>query len=163
MVRSPTRSAACNSTSTAGAKWLPKTSAVVVPGLDETVDEVGGDPGGVRRVGEPGLLGQGAVGQPVEQRQPEPADDPHLRQVHVGVDEAGERRGLRAGRARRRAGVGGAAADLGDRAAVGDAAVDDEQPAVVLGRAAGPGREGVLRGVDEGATEEERAVRPLTG
>ena len=45
---------------------------------------------GVGGVGEPALLGQRALLQPVQQRHAQPADGPDLRVVHVGVDEPGQ-------------------------------------------------------------------------
>ena len=45
-------------------------------------------------VGQPDLLGQRALVEPVEQRHAEPADDAHLREVHVGVDEPGQHHAL---------------------------------------------------------------------
>ena len=63
-------------------------------GAGEPIDEVGRDPDGVRRVGQPRLLGQRAALEPVEQGHPEPADGADLREVHVGVDEAREHQAL---------------------------------------------------------------------
>ena len=119
-------------------------------GAREAVDEVGGDPGGVRRVGQAGLLGERATFEPVEQRHAEAADRAHLRVVHVGVDEPREHESL--------AQVDDLvvrvlAEELVGRSAGGDHAVADEQGGVGL-RAQVVATERALRGVDEGAAEE---------
>ncbi len=56
--------------------------------VDQAADEVGGHVPGVAGVGQPGLLRQRALAQPVQQRHAQPGDHPHLREVHVGVDHA---------------------------------------------------------------------------
>ena len=94
VIRSPKRSASAKSASTAGAKWEPKTSDVVVPARDEAGDELVGDRGGVRRRGEALLLRKGAPLEPLEQRHAEGADDPHLGEVDVGVDQAGQQQAV---------------------------------------------------------------------
>ncbi len=70
----------------AEAKWAPKTSAVVVPALASAVRNSPAMTLGVRVLGEPGLLGQRALLQPVQQRHAQPGERPDLRVVHVRVD-----------------------------------------------------------------------------
>jgi hypothetical protein len=55
----------------------------------ETADELVGHAGRVGGVGHPGFLGQRVAVEPFEQRHPHAADRADLREVHVGVDEAG--------------------------------------------------------------------------
>ena len=131
----PRRPAAANSSSMAGAKCEPNTSALVVPDGHQAVDELRGHRARVGPVGQLALLGQRAPLEPVEQRQAEAADRPDLREVDVGVDEAGEQQpAVQAGD--RLAGVRGA--QRGQRAAGRDHAVPDQQRAV-LGQRAPPG------------------------
>lgn len=127
------------------------------PGADQAGEEVPGHATGVAGVGQPRLLGQGALAQPVQQRQAEPADDPDLRVVHVRVDQAGQDDAA-AQVHHVHAGVG--CAKVGERAAGGDHAVGDEQAAVLLG--AQPGRvEEPARGVQDGASVERHAGAPV--
>ena len=86
----PDRRGRSNSTSTAGAKCAPNTSAVVVPARASPSTKSAAITPGVVDVGHARLLGQRAAVQPVEQRLAEAADHPHLREVHVRVDEAGQ-------------------------------------------------------------------------
>ena len=117
-------------------------------GPGQAGDEVGGDRGGVRVVGEPGLLGQRALLQPVEQRHAEPADGPDLGEVHVGVDEPGQDQP-----APQVHDLVGAVVLVGERLAGDDHAVLDDQGQVgALPQP--PSGERAVRGVDEGAAEE---------
>ena len=58
------------------------------PGADQAADEVAGHAARVGEVGHARLLRQGALVEPVEERQAQPADHAHLRVVDVRVDEA---------------------------------------------------------------------------
>ena len=98
VIRSPNRSASAKRASTAGAKWDPKTSDVVVPAAIRPADELAGHRGGVVRRGEALLLRQGAPLEPLEQRHAERADHPHLGEVDVGVHQPGQQHAGRAGR-----------------------------------------------------------------
>ena len=62
--------------------------AVVVPWREELVEEGPGDAGGVLRVGEARLRGEGVGVQPVEKLRPPGGDHLRLGHVDVGVDEA---------------------------------------------------------------------------
>lgn len=57
---------------------------------DEPGHELAGHLCGIRRVGQPRLLGQGRVLEPVEQGHAEGADGADLRVVDVRVDEPGQ-------------------------------------------------------------------------
>ena len=90
VTRSPKRAASVNSASTAGAKWDPKTSEVVVPAAISPADELARDRRRVVGSSEVLLLGQGAALEPLQQRHPERPDHPDLGEVHVGVDQPGQ-------------------------------------------------------------------------
>ena len=156
VTRSPTRVASSNSASTARGEVGAEDQRGRGAGAGQAVDEVGGDPGGVRRVGEARLLGQRAALEPVEQRHAEAADRAYLREVHVRVDEPRQHQPL-------------AQVDdlvirvLGEqragRPAGHDDAVAHDDGGVRLG-AQVVALEGALRGVEEGA-EEDRHRRCL--
>src|SRR5690606_7357247 len=59
-------------------------------GPEHVAEELAGDLVGVGALAEAGLLGEHRAIEPVEQRAGGAADDAGLREVHVGVDEAGE-------------------------------------------------------------------------
>ena len=158
MTRSPARSAAANIASTAEAKCDPKTSAVVVPASTSPVTKSPGHAARVVDVGQPRLLGQRALVEPVEQRHAEPADDAHLREVDVGVDEPGQEHAPRAGRGPPRAG-GPARTRRTSPRAQDHAVLVDEQPAVLLG-AQGAAGERVGRGVEDRGAEEGHRPQP---
>ena len=150
VTRSPTRSASVEQRVHGGREVRPEDQRGGGAGAREAVDEVGGDPGGVRRVGQARLLGQRAAFEPVEQGHAEAADRAHLRVVHVGVDEPREHQPV--------AEVDDLvvrvlAEELVGRSAGDDHAVADEQRRVGL-RAQVVALERALRGVDEGAAEE---------
>ena len=106
-------------------------------------------------VGEPRLLGQRALLQPVEQRHAEPADRPDLREVHVGVDEAGQHQPL-AQVDDLVAGCRGTASANGSRATITPSSTTRARS--VLGPQP-PSGERAVRGVEEGAAEDRHRRR----
>ena len=129
------------------------------PGVHEPCHEVAGHAPGVVDVSEPHLLRQGVAVQPVEQGQTEPADDAHLGEVHVRVDEPRKEQTLAQVEDRL---VEVLRPHRVERAARRDDAVADEQPAVVVGpeRAAG---EGARRRVEHAGPEDRHGRVPGDG
>ena len=126
-------------------------------GPQQAVDELGGDTARVVGGGHPGLLRQRALGEPVQQRHPEPADHPDLREVDVGVDEAGQQH------------AAGQVDDLvswprgpraGERPAVDDVTALDGEPAVLLGAQAAT-VERRVGGVQDGGAVDRHDTAPV--
>ena len=131
LIRRPTSARPLEQESTAAGEVRAEHQCRRRPGAQQAVDELARHRPRVRRrrPSGPPRAARTPI-EPVEQRHAEPADHPHLREVHVGVDEAGQHDA--AGqvddlvvRARR--------PDAGERPAVDDDAVGDGEPAVLLG------------------------------
>ncbi len=159
VIRSPLCAACAKRTSTAGAKWAPKTSAVVVPAAASPSRKSPATPLGVVGVGQQRLLGKRASLEPVEQWHPQGADHPDLGEVHVGVDEPGQHQPVgQVDDLLVRMGT----TELGEAATLEDHPVAHEHGAVDLG-AQGPAGEGIVGGVQERAPEERHRSRPGAG
>ena len=116
------------------------------PRTQQPVDELRGHRPRVVGRGHPGLLRQRALRQPVEQRHAEAADHPHLREVHVGVDQAGQQHAT--GQVDHLV-VRSCRPHPGERPAVDDGPRGDGDAAVVLGAQPATGERRV-RGVEDG-------------
>ncbi len=151
VIRSPPSAAASNrrptprrnATRTPARSWCPASTSAA--------DELARDRAGVVDVGEPRLLGQRALVEPVEQRHAEAADRPHLREVHVRVDEARAAADLRAGRRPFRRDAEPA---VGEGPSVDDHPIDDDaSPRVVIGTQRASGERVVGRVENLGAVQ----------
>ena len=160
VTRSPVSCACSNMTSTALAKWDPNTSAEVVPASTSPAVNSASHRPGVVDVGEPRLLGQGALLEPLQQRHAQAADDADLGEVDVRVDQPRQQQppaqvddlDLRV-----------LATDLLERAAGDDEPAGHQQARVGLGAQPPPSKG--LSGVSStvAAVEDRRRPRSLIG
>ncbi len=124
-------------------------------GRHETLHELRRNVHGVARVGEPGLLRQGAAVEPFEQRHPEGADDSNLGVVDVRVDEAGQQDATTEVDDRL---VAVAGCDVGVGTAFPDDAAPDQQPGVLVRAEPDARRLGAPRRVEHGGPVERHEV-----
>ncbi len=124
--------------------------------VDERRDELARDLPGVGDVLQPRLLREGAAIEPLQQRHAQRADGPHLRVVHVRVDEPGQQQ---AGAKVDDGLVVVLASKLRVRPALDDPAVDDEQPRVGV-RLQRPAAERVVGGMQHLGAVQRHAISP---
>ena len=126
------------------------------PGRAQPREELLGHGRGVGVVGQLRLLGQGAVVEPVEQGSAQVADGPHLREVDMGVDEAGDEH---TGSQVDDLGVGMGGPGGGQIGAGGDEPVVDDEGDVGFAAQSSPG-EGTVRGVEDTRTIDDHRGSP---